>query len=282
MKNYIEAKDLASRSDHPLILDVRRGQEGMSGRELFLKKHVLGAYYMDLEEDLSGPETDQSGAHPLPKRSDFQKKLQFMGAVNNQSIIIYDDGDQFVAARAWFVLKYFGIQDVKIVQGGFPALVQENVAMESGHSTIKQGTIQLDERLDLTLEFEGLKRLISKNDDNTILVDARSRERYLGLNEPLYSMAGHIPGAQSYPYQELLDENFHLKSQADIQDFLQPLMGKDIILSCGSGVTAALVMIALDEINQPARLYPGSYSEWIKRRQKVERIDQTQSSSSID
>lgn len=276
MKNYLTAQDLLPILDKVVLIDVRRGRDQESGQDAYLSNHVEGACYLDLESDLSGPVTPLSGAHPLPSLVDLQEKLRLMGARQDNQFVVYDEGDQFVAARAWFVLKYFGIDSVKIIKGGYPALVASGFPLESGWPAPKEGNIQLTAQDQLVVDFETVKDLVDQGIDQShvVLVDARAKDRYLGTNEPLYQVGGHIPGAQSYYYQDLMTETYDLKSKDQLTAILGDLMDKDLILSCGSGVTAALVMIALDELGKPAKLYPGSYSEWIKRGQRVERQDQ--------
>ncbi|HFI0463716.1 TPA: sulfurtransferase [Streptococcus suis] len=277
MKNYLTAQDLMPILDKVVLIDVRRGDKDQeSGQDAYLSNHVDGAYYLDLEADLSGPVTPVSGAHPLPPLADLREKLRLMGARQDSQFVVYDEGYQFVAARAWFVLKYFGIDSVKIIKGGYPALVAAGVPLSSGWPAQKEGNIQLTAQDQLVVDFATVKDLVDQGIDQShvVLVDARAKDRYLGINEPLYQVGGHIPGAQSYYYQDLMTETYDLKSKDQLTAILGDLMDKDLILSCGSGVTAALVMIALDELGKTAKLYPGSYSEWIKRGQRVERQDE--------
>lgn len=274
MKNFIEADILLKRTKE-LILDVRRGTATVSGRALYHREHVEGAHYLDLEADLSGKVTELTGAHPLPELTVFQEKLREMGATNDTEFLIYDDGDQFVAARAWFVLKYYGIKSVRIINGGFPAIKKIGVSLTSTMPSSEIGTITLVPQEQLIVDFEMVKDFSENGKDNTVLIDARSKARYLGQSETLYEKAGHIPRAQSYFYREVLTEDYQLKPLKELETYFKSVMDQEVIVSCGSGITAAMIMIALDELGKSAKIYPGSYSEWIKRGQPVVEMDET-------
>lgn len=273
LKNFVEVSNLSN--IEAIILDVRRGTGIVTGELLYKQEHVKGAYYLSLESDLSGDVTEITGAHPLPEVAVFQQKLRQMGAAQDSEFLIYDDGDQFVAARAWFVLKYFGIKSVKLVIGGFPALKQAGVVMSSEPSPVLEGDIVLVPQEQLTVDFNTIKDFSENGKDNTVLLDARAKERYLGSTETLYNQSGHIPRAKSYFYRNVLTPQHELKPIAELEKYFEAVMDKEIMISCGSGVTAAMTMIALDELNKPAKIYTGSYSEWIKRGESVETKDET-------
>lgn len=274
LKNFIKASQVPKQKE-AIILDVRRGNAMQSGQVLYAAEHVEGAYYLNLESDLSGEVTELTGAHPLPDVAVFQQKLQKMGATDTSEFLIYDDGDLFVAARAWFVLKYFGIKSVKLIIGGFPALKNTAVQMSDKTSPILKGDITLLPQEQLTVDFNTVKEFSENGKENTVLLDARAKERYLGKVETLYNKAGHIPRAQSYFYRSVLTPQHELKPIEELAHYFEAVMDKDIMISCGSGVTAAMTMIALDELNKPAKIYTGSYSEWIKRGEGVETRDET-------
>lgn len=274
MKNFIKASQVPKQKN-AIILDVRRGDMIQSGKVLYDAEHVKGAYYLNLENDLSGEVTEFTGAHPLPEVTVFQQKLQQMGATNTSEFLIYDEGNLFVAARAWFVLKYFGIQSVKLIIGGFPALKQADVIMCNELSPVLKGDIVLVPQKQLTVDFNTVKEFSEKGKANTVLLDVRDKERYLGNIETLYNKAGHIPRAQSYFYKDVLTPQYELKPIIDLEKYFEAVMDKEIMISCGSGVTAAMTMIALDELNQSSKIYTGSYSEWIKRGESVEIKDES-------
>lgn len=275
LKNFIEVSQVPYQKN-AIILDVRRGNTMKTGKALYDAEHVKSAYYLDLESDLSGTVTKLTGAHPLPNIAVFQQKLQQMGATNASEFLIYDDGDLFVAARAWFVLKYFGIQSVKLIIGGFPALKQAGIIMSDKKSPIFQGDIVLVPQKQLTVDFNAVKDFSENGKENTVLLDVRAKNRYLGQAEMLYNKAGHIPRAKSFFYKEVLTPQYELKTITELEKYFEAVIDKDIIISCGSGVTAAMTMIALDELNKSAKIYTGSYSEWIKRGELVETKDETQ------
>ncbi|MGX7107893.1 sulfurtransferase [Facklamia miroungae] len=269
MKNFIEIDQL-KKDSNCILIDVTLGKGNSSGYERYLKGHLPGAFYMDMEKDLSGAVTDQSGNHPLPDCQIFQAKLQAMGAKQDDCFIIYDGGEGQASARLWFLLKYFGIDQVKIIQAGRLAIEAAGVAYTQDlPAEVEAGTIQLKPNEDLLVDFQRVKAYSEEPGAHQVLMDSRSYERYLGLEEPLYDRAGHIPHAQSYYYGLVYDEKGKLKSQAELEAHFKALKDKEVMVSCGSGVTACSNLLALDEIGISGKLYPGSYSQWLKKKQKI-------------
>lgn len=244
MKNFIEAKDIKT-IENPIIIDARKAQEDRSSLDIYKDGHLEGAFYFDTEKDMASVETKTSGAHPIPKIEDFKASLERTGATKNSHFVIYDDGTNTTGPRLWFLLKYFGIEKVQLVNGGYPAI-----------------------------KLAGLKitrEVTNEKVKGKILLDSRTHERYLGLEEPLYNIAGHIPSSYSYFFGDNFDEEGKIKGLDQIKERFGKLAGKDIIVSCGSGVTACANLIAMDEVGIPARLYNGSYSQWIKLGNPVDK-----------
>lgn len=268
MKNFIDIDNLPS-MDNALIIDIRTGDEDKSGRDYYLASHLPKAYFMDVDLDLSGPETDSSGRHPLPNLEGFKAKLESFGANKETNYVIYDHGDNFSAGRLWFLLKYFGIDKAFVINGGFKSIVKKGLNLTTQIPQVQIGHIELRERPELLASFEEVKEFSINRNPNKVLIDSRAYERYLGKVEPLYSKAGHIPGASSYFFGDNYGEDGKLKDLEELKKRFDGIKEKDLIVSCGSGVTACSNLIVLDELGIEARLYNGSFSQWIKRGEEV-------------
>ncbi len=278
MKNFIEAKDIKT-IENPIIIDARKAQEDRSSLDIYKDGHLEGAFYFDTEKDMASVETKTSGAHPIPKIEDFKASLERTGATKNSHFVIYDDGTNTTGPRLWFLLKYFGIEKVQLVNGGYPAIKIAGLKITREVTNEKKGEIHLQENPSLLATYEEVldhsknKSVAMTNEKvkGKILLDSRTHERYLGLEEPLYNIAGHIPSSYSYFFGDNFDEEGKIKGLDQIKERFGKLAGKDIIVSCGSGVTACANLIAMDEVGIPARLYNGSYSQWIKLGNPVDK-----------
>lgn len=270
MKNFISPAEL-DQLDDVIILDVRQSlTEPEYGIMEYKKEHLRGAFYLNLETDLSGPATEESGNHPLPEREVLKEKLQSIGATNESIFVIYDEGSNFTAGRAWFVLKYFGLEKVYVLNGGIQAAKKDGYAMSDERPREKQSYIELSPREDLLASYEEVLALSKEPREDSVVIDARSQARYLGLEEPLYAIPGHIPNAVNLEYTGNFDSEGKLLSRDELEKRFAPYaQAKDIILSCGSGVTACANFIAMDEVGLKPRLYVGSYSQWLKKGNKV-------------
>lgn len=268
LKNFIEAKDVKS-IENPIILDVRTSlTDDEYGIGEYRKGHVEGAYFLDLEKDLSGEVTKESGNHLLPKLEDFKNALEQTGATNDSTFIIYDAGDNFTAGRMWFLLKYFGLENAFVVNGGLKALEEAGFNLVKEDTIKREGKLDLKENEELLASFDEVKEFSKTKPHDKVLIDSRGHDRYLGKNETLYPKAGHIPGAKSYFFMENY-ENGKVKNEEELNKRFNEIKNKDIIVSCGSGVTACANFIAMDEIGLKPRLFVGSYSQWIKNGEEI-------------
>lgn len=272
MKNFIEIGQALSMKD-AIIIDVRTGDDDKTGKDYYDQGHLPGAFFMDVDEDLSSKPTETSGRHPLPKKEDFKAKLESFGSNNDSTFIIYDHGDNFSAGRLWFLLKYFSLGNAFIINGGFKSIASEGIELSTEQPLAQKGSLELEERPELLASFDEVKEFSANNNTDKMLIDSRSRERYLGLIEPLYSKAGHIPGAVSHFFEDNYYEDGKIKSIEELKSSFEKVKGKDLIVSCGSGVTACANLVVLDELGIEARLYPGSVSQWIDMGEEVEKVD---------
>lgn len=262
-KNLIEAnelKELINRNNTSLVvLDCRFNlMEKSQGYELYKQGHIPGAYYVDLEKDLSSPVSNHGGRHPLPSIDNLQMKLQAAGINAHTLVVVYCDSRFAYASRAWWLLKSMGHKQVKILNGGYKAWLSHGGTLDRREPAAKSGNIKL--QLDTTA-------LATRDELLTpftfSLIDSREAKRFAGLEEPIDPIAGHIPGAVNFFWQDVTDEKGFMKPREwQIEHWHQLALAEKPVVYCGSGVTACVNLLSLDECDIPARLYAGSWSDW--------------------
>ena len=254
--------------DNWVILDCRFSLgDPNKGRIDYLASHIPGARYVHLDEDLSGPIIDgQTGRHPLPDLESFASKLRSWGIDHDTQVVAYDDMGGPFAARLWWMLQWLGHEKAAVLDGGLPAWIKSGYQTDNSIPTLSpsQYTPSLASN-HVVSAGEVMNRLESSG---TILVDARAEPRFAGVQEPIDPIAGHIPGAVSYPFKGNLTEEGTFKSPEALkerfQSLAQPSPHTEVICYCGSGVTAAHNVLAMVHAGLPFPLmYPGSWSEWI-------------------
>jgi thiosulfate/3-mercaptopyruvate sulfurtransferase len=249
----------------PALLDVRWRLGGPPGRELYQAGHLPGAVFTDLDRDLAGP-PGAGGRHPVPAAAAFQAAMRRAGVDGGRAIVVYDDADSTAAARAWWLLRYFGHPLVRVLDGGFRGWAAAGRPVASGDSPGEAAA----EPGDFTAS-PGHQELLDADDAAVlaaagVLLDARAAERYRGEVEPVDPVAGHIPGALSAPTADNVNQDGTFRSAAELADRFAALgatSGRPVAAYCGSGVTAAHEVLALTLAGIPAALYAGSWSEWI-------------------
>jgi thiosulfate/3-mercaptopyruvate sulfurtransferase len=242
-----------------------------AGREAYLHSHIAGAHYLDLNRDLSAPVSAVSGRHPLPDPQRLAAVFRSLGVAPHTQAVVYDGSNGSFAARAWWLLRWLGHPKVAVLDGGMSAWLREGGATESGEppraaaGSSAAGTVQVDRRAALDAD----ELLAALENPRTVLVDARAPERYMGAVEPIDPVAGHIPGAVNHPFSTNLRGDGRFLPPEELarrwRDRLGEASPADAILMCGSGVTACHNLLALEHAGLPgARLYAGSWSEWIR------------------
>jgi len=238
-----------------------------SGYEGYLKAHIPGAIYAHLDNDLSSPVTSSSGRHPLPEADSFAAFLARSGWQPGITIVAYDEVDGSIAARLWWLMKYFG-HDAALLDGGFSAWQSAGYELESGQVAVATTVpVKLNKRNDMAVHTRTV--LESLGSDDMVLVDVRASERFRGEIEPIDPVAGHIPGSVNYPFQLNHSSSGKFKPAHEIRKGLQTLPGdqetKDWVYMCGSGVTACHTIFAAELAGlHRSKLYAGSWSEWIR------------------
>lgn len=230
------------------------------GRLAYESGHIPGALYMDLERDLSAPKQEHGGRHPLPSVEAMTKLFSRAGIDEQVTVVAYDDQDMAMAARLWWMLRYLGHEKVVVLDGGFAGwqkagypYMSEVIPRDPRTFTPRvqsQMLVQLDEVL--------------ARDKDTVLIDSRAKERYLGEVETIDPKAGHIPGAVNYFFKENLAADGTLLPASALQErFIRLNQAPEVIVYCGSGVTACVNLLALHQAGRTdAKLYLGSWSDY--------------------
>ncbi len=264
-----ELKNLPA--ENLIILDARVGKEVYQN---YLNKHIKGARFVDLDKDLAeiGPDAAFGGRHPLPSVEKFAETLSNLGIPADSHLVVYDDKNgSNAAARAWWMLKSFGFENVQVLDGGFQHAEREGVEFSTGEEVFETTElIKKDHWLLPTSALEAVENELTNH--YSTVIDVRDAYRYNGESEPIDLVAGHIPGAINIPFSENLDENGNfLKPEILKEKYLKLLQGKpeNLIIHCGSGVTACHTILALDYAGfDIPDLYVGSWSEWSRREGK--------------
>ncbi|MCR8635882.1 sulfurtransferase [Paenibacillus radicis (ex Xue et al. 2023)] len=234
-----------------------------AGKEAYESGHLPGAVYFDLEHDLSGTIEAHGGRHPLPKVNDLAIKLGNAGIDETKIVVAYDDQGGAMASRLWWILKYYGHDRVYVLDGGFThwKSLGYEVTTELPAYSSSEFIPRLQEGW--LLNAEQIRQRLEQAD--TILIDSREEKRYLGLEEPIDKMAGHIPGAVNYFWKNAFTAEGSLKETGELKELFNEVDGsKEIIVYCGSGVTACPNILALTEAGfTNVKLYGGSWSDWI-------------------
>jgi thiosulfate/3-mercaptopyruvate sulfurtransferase len=238
------------------------------GRREYIEAHIPGAVYAHLDEDLCSPWIKGvTGRHPLPSVAAFTDKLARWGIDAAAKVVAYDDaGGSMAAARFWWLMRWLGHYAVAVLDGGWQEWLKSGQPVRSGVESRSSRIFIPRQRSGSLIETDELVTRLE--DPRLILVDSRAGERYRGEVEPIDPIAGHIPGAFNAPHLAVLDERGKFLSPSTLRAHFTELLGKfsarDVVFYCGSGVTAVQNILAVAHAGLgDARLYPGSWSEWI-------------------
>jgi thiosulfate/3-mercaptopyruvate sulfurtransferase len=259
----ITAEDLAAllaEDAPPLLLDVRWVLAG-SDRAGYEEAHLPDAVFLDLDRELASA-PGEGGRHPLPSVESLGVTFRRLGITSARDVVVYDGGVAAAAARAWWVLRWAGHERVRVLDGGLPAWVAAGGAVESGDvvpepaadAVVRPGRLPVLTAADVSAGRPA------------VLLDARAAERFRGEVEPIDPVAGHIPGAVNVPTSALLGPDGRYLPTARLREVLAAAVGAEgeVGTYCGSGVTAAQLVLALHEAGVGAALYAGSWSEWVR------------------
>lgn len=246
----------------PLLLDVRWSLAGPPGLDDYRAGHLPGARFVDLDRDLAASPGHGRGRHPLPEAADFETAMRRAGVNAGRPVVVYDAGGGLSAARAWWLLRYFGHPDVRLLDGGYAAWVAAGLAASTDEPLVEAGDFNAMPGGMPVLDATSAAQVAR----DATLLDARAAERYRGEVEPVDPVAGHIPGGRSAPTADNLGPDGRFLAAATLRDRFAAAgvqAGAPVGAYCGSGVTAAHEVLALEIAGIPAALYPGSWSEWV-------------------
>lgn len=259
----ISSAELAERIDGgrtPILLDVRWTLGDRRGREKYREGHIPGAVFVDLDAELADPPSVELGRHPLPDIERLQTEARGWGISDDSTVVAYDATGAMAAARAWWLLKWAGVADIRLLDGGFPAWIAGGHPVAAGPGAEHHpGTVSLSAGHMPTVDIDEASEFPSHG----VLLDARTPERYLGREEPVDTRAGHIPGAVNAPTGGNLREDGTFRPADQLAARFAELGATgDVAVYCGSGVTAAHEIAALAIAGIEASLFPGSWSQW--------------------
>ncbi len=266
----ISAAELARHLDDPkwVVVDCRFDlARPASGREAYAAGHIPGARYAHLDDDLSAKITPQTGRHPLPDARAMAATLGSLGIDNETQVVAYDAGNGAYASRLWWLMRWLGSERIAVLDGGFKAWTDAGLPVTSALPTVMATRFDAKPRDTMLLDAAGVGQAAA--DPAWRVLDARGPERYAGAVEPLDTKAGHVPGAHNYPFTNNLGPDGRFLPAAQLKSQLQQSLGtvpaERAIMMCGSGVTACHNLLALEVAGLTgARLYAGSWSEWIR------------------
>src|SRR5690625_2714952 len=209
-----ELKEMLHREE-VIIIDVRSHLQNPDlGMSLYKKSHVPTAHYLHLKKDLSSEMKEHGGNHPLPNINELAEKLGEMGVGHETKVVFYDENNGMYAARAWFLLYYMGHENVFVLDGGFAAWTKAGYDVTDEIPPKRKVEFQPRLKTETVIDKENVRQLDIKK---KVLLDSRTKERYLGIKEPLYDKAGHIPGAKHYFWQDVLDGHGNYKSKEQLK-----------------------------------------------------------------
>ena len=257
---------LASHLNNWTIIDCRFDlqKEGW-GREQYLVAHIPGAVYASLNDDLSGPRTGTNGRHPLPSPEALGATFGRLGIDRGTQVVAYDQDVGSTASRLWWLLRYLGHDAVAVLDGGWAKWHREHRPTRSGEEKRTPAVFAPHLRRGLRVELDDVRSRLG--DRNTLLVDARAPERFEGRTETIDRVAGHIPGAVNHFFKTNTAADGTMLPTGQLKETFEQLLGgrspDDVVMYCGSGVTACHNILAMKHAELPdPRLYVGSWSEW--------------------
>ena len=269
-KTIINAEDLISNINNEefVIFDCRCDIKDTSyGIEAYNDGHIPNAIFLDIDRDMASEKSPSSGRHPLPDPKALSDKLSQWGVDNTKQLIIYDDAGGAFAGRAWWVFRWLGHQGgVAVLNGGIGGYISAGGKLDKSQSA--RPRVEYTYSVDDSLHVDIDEVIDAQFKVNTTLIDARSKERYLGIKDPVDPIAGHVPGAISHPLGNNLDKNGFFKTPDELKLNFSKLLGDnnstELISMCGSGITACHNILAMEIAGlKGVKLYVGSWSEWI-------------------
>lgn len=260
LKTNLDNKDF-------IIFDCRCDvKDSTYGIQAYTEGHIRNSIFVDIDADLASERTVTSGRHPLPSIDNLSEKLSQWGLNSSKQAVIYDDAGGAFAGRMWWVLKWLGHVNVAVLDGALGGWLASGGKLTTENTIFERSVFTPQPQEEMYVSIKEVEDAQYKMDK--LILDARSKERYLGIKDPIDPVAGHIPGAISHPLGQNLDKKGHFKSPEELKHCFNKLIGEtdtnDIISMCGSGITACHNILAMNIAGiVGAKLYVGSWSEWI-------------------
>jgi thiosulfate/3-mercaptopyruvate sulfurtransferase len=265
--NLVEPDWLANHLDDPqiVIVDCRFSLMAPGqGRQQYGEGHIPGAFYLDLNQDLSSPVQVHGGRHPLPDWPTFIRTLEEIGINSSPPtlVVAYDDSQFAFASRLWWLLKYLGHEAVAVLNGGLQGWRQRGYELSVDISTATTGQFISQPHPNWLVDINYVRQ--HKDEVGVLLIDSRSPERYRGETEPIDPVAGTIPGSENYFWKDVSDDTGQMRSLAELVQHWQALdQADEAIVYCGSGVTACVNLLSLAIAGKSqGKLYVGGWSDW--------------------
>lgn len=259
-------------SSELILIDARAG---INAEENYKNEHLKGARFVDLNKDLATVENPANGGrHPLPSLEKFSEVLSKLNISPSSHVIIYDDKNgSNAAARFWWMIRAINHEKVQVLNGGLQEAIKVGFPVNSEIENFKSTENYPILKWNLAVaDIDEVEK--ARNNDQNIVIDVRDKNRFDGLTEPIDLIAGHIPGAINVPFSENLDEDGFYKSAEVLAEKYAKIIGdknpENIIVHCGSGVTACHTLLAMDYAGLPIpKLYVGSWSEWSRNDREL-------------
>jgi thiosulfate/3-mercaptopyruvate sulfurtransferase len=268
-KTLISAEELAGAIDQCVVVDCRHDlMDPAAGRRSYDEGHIPSAFFLDMESELSGPKTGRNGRHPLPDRQALRQRLEQIGLTDDRQLVAYDAHGGGMAGRLWCLARWLGHDAVAVLDGDLRAWRAAGYPVTTDVPPLPAKPGRLSDRQSLVSLVDADQVAAMLNTERMFLIDARAAERYAGLVEPIDPVAGHIPGAVNRPYAGNLRPDGRFKPAEVLRQEYEALLGgrqpSATVHQCGSGVTACHNLLAMSHAGlSGARLYPGSWSEWV-------------------
>lgn len=270
----IKPEELKTLKDQYVLIDARAGAPGI--KEKYLESHLKGALFVDLDKQLADikPNAANGGRHPLPTPQRFAEVLMQLGIGPASHVVVYDDKNGAnAAARFWWMMRAIGHEKIQVLDGGLQAAIAAGLPTSSGEE--KPGKAEAYRAKAWKLLMADMNEVEKvAQDKHYLVIDVRDAYRYRGEKEPIDLVAGHIPGAVNIPFSTNLDEKGFYLSPSELKaKYTQALDGRnpdEVIVHCGSGVTACHTLLAMDYAGMEIpKLYVGSWSEWSRNDKPI-------------
>ncbi|MFC4322733.1 sulfurtransferase [Litchfieldia salsa] len=232
------------------------------GLDEYIESHLPGSLYFNLDVDLSSEVQKHGGRHPLPEIENFVKKIEAAGISPSTKVVVYDNQGGGIASRLWWLLRFIGHTRVFVLEGGYSSWVREGYPITKDVPIFQKVSYSPVIQHQMIATIDDVKRNIK--DQTSFLIDSREELRYLGIEEPIDNTAGHIPGALNFFWKDVL-EGSKYKGKNELEAKFSSLNKEsEVIVYCGSGVTACPNILMLNELDfDNVKLYAGSWSDWI-------------------